>query len=112
AATEFYRDHFHEMNEGSRVAWPARYEPGELSALQHIFNLRADIGEDMFQAEYMNSPVDRAKEADALDPVAIASRCSGFDRYISPPECEVATAFIDCGQLLWYMVCGWAEDYS
>jgi phage terminase large subunit GpA-like protein len=45
--------------------------------------------------------------------VAIASRCGGFDRFVSPPECEKITAFIDVGTtLLWYVVVGWSEGFD
>jgi hypothetical protein len=112
-ATDFYRRHRADMDAGAIVAWPARYEPGELSALQHAYNLRLDRGDLAFLAEYQNEPPDDAKLVDALDPVAIAGRCGGFERGIAPPECEKLTAFIDVGQsLLWWMMCGWDESFG
>lgn len=112
-ATNFYRRHRAEMDAGAGVAWPARFEPGELSAIQHAYNLRIDRGEDIFASEYQNEPIDHAKESGALDPVAIAGRCGGFERGIAPPECEWLTAFIDLGQhVLWWMVCGWDDSFG
>ena len=55
-ATEFYRRNRQAMDAGARVAWPDRYEPGEVSAVQHVMNLRADRGEAAFCAEYQNEP--------------------------------------------------------
>ncbi len=112
-ATDFYRRHRAEMDAGARVAWPARFEPGELSAIQHAYNLRTDRGDEAFMSEYQNEPADHAKATGALDPVAIAGRCGGFERGTAPPECERLTAFIDVGQsLLWWMVCGWDESFG
>jgi hypothetical protein len=113
SATALYASQRAVMDEGSLLAWPERYEPGEISALQHAYNLRADRGDDAFMSEYQNEPIDRTQSVHALDPVAIASRCSGFERGIAPPECEKLTAFVDVGQyLLWWMVCGWSEDFG
>lgn len=112
-ATQFYESHREEMDAGSRVGWPERFEPDELSALQHAFNLRFDRGEAAFGAEYQNEPPDLSPELSALDPVEIASRCSGFQRGVAPPEVEKLTAFIDVGaSVLWWMVCGWSEEFS
>ena len=55
AATEFYREHRAEMDEGAEVAWPERFEPGELSGLQNAMNLKLR-DEASFWAEYQNEP--------------------------------------------------------
>jgi hypothetical protein len=113
AATRFYAAHRREMDEGARVSWPERFDPGELSAVQHAFNLRQDRGDEAFMSEYQNEPADRAAQADALDPAAIITRVNGFERGVAPPECEKLTGFIDVGQyLLWWMVCGWDESFG
>jgi hypothetical protein len=113
AATEFYRSHRSLMDEGARVSWPERFEPGELSAIQHCFNLRQDRGEDVWASEFQNEPLEPARDLDSLDPMRIASRCNGFDRGVAPPEVEKLTAFIDVGSsILWWMVCGWDEAFG
>jgi hypothetical protein len=113
AATEFYARNRLEMDRGGRVSWPERFEPGELSALQHAFNLRSKIGDASFMAEMQNEPVDHASVIDSYDPVAIASRCSGLPRFVGPVETEKLTAMIDVGgSVLWYMVCAWDELFS
>jgi hypothetical protein len=112
-ANAFYAAHRAEMDRGARVSWPERFEPGELSAIQHAYNLRHDRGEDVFMAEYQNEPPNDSKQLNVLDPMAIAARCNGFNRGIAPPECEKLTAFVDVGQsLLWWMVCGWDESFG
>ncbi len=57
AATKFYRDHRAAMDEGAVVAWPARFNPDELSAVQHAMNLKLERGEAAFWAEYQNEPL-------------------------------------------------------
>jgi len=56
-ATEFYRANREAMDEGAAIAWPERYNPDELSAIQHAMNLRYDHGEAAFWAEYQNEPL-------------------------------------------------------
>ena len=51
-ADDFYRERRAEMDAGSVVAWPARMYPGELSAIQHAWNLRIDRRDAAFFAEY------------------------------------------------------------
>lgn len=111
-ATDFYRVHQAEMDQGAVIAWPERKDPDELSAVQHSMNLRFDR-KDQFFSEYQNEPVTEAKAADTLDPVAIASRCGGYERGVSPPEAERLTAFVDVGRnLLWWMVVGWDDHFG
>ncbi len=43
------------MDAGSKVGWPARKFPHELSAIQHAYGLRQD-NPDTFDAEYQNEP--------------------------------------------------------
>ncbi len=113
ACTEFYRDRFEIMNEGGSPAWFERFEPGELSAIQHCYNLRQDRGEEVFASEFLNCPLDPSQDIAALNPVAIAGRTNGFERWVAPPECERLVSFIDCGRsLLWYMACGFSEAFD
>ena len=55
-ATEFYRQNQEAMDAGSRVAWPARFNHDELSAIQHAMNLKLQ-DEAAFFAEYQNEPL-------------------------------------------------------
>jgi hypothetical protein len=109
AATAFYALNRNAMDAGARVAWPARYRPGELSAIQGAMNLRNDLGAAAFDAEYQNAPA-REVSAVVLDPVVIAARTNGYGRGTAPPEVEKITAFIDCGMyLIWWLVAGWSD---
>jgi hypothetical protein len=55
-ATEFYRANRDAMDAGSQVAWAERYNPDEISAIQHAMNLRLR-DEAAFFAKYQNEPL-------------------------------------------------------
>ncbi len=113
AATRFYAANRAAMDDGAIISWPALYAPGEVSAIQHAVNLRADRGETVFASEYQNQPIDLNVQDDALDPVLIAQRCNGQPQAVAPIGCEKIVAAIDCGQnLLWYTVCGFDEHFT
>jgi hypothetical protein len=113
AATEFYRERRDEMDAGAVVAWPERFNPDELSAIQHAMNLRLR-DEAAFQAEYQNEPLPDVKpEDDLLTAEQIAAKTNGHARRIVPVGATRLTAFIDVQQkLLYYVVCAWADDFT
>src|SRR4030067_1346470 len=55
-ATEFYRQHQLDMDVGAAPAWPERFNPDEISAVQYAMNLRM-LDERAFFAEYQNEPM-------------------------------------------------------
>ncbi len=113
AATEFYREHREEMDAGAVVAWPERFNPDELSAIQHAMNLKLR-DEAAFQAEYQNEPLPDVKpEDDLLTAEQIAAKTNGHARRIVPVGATRLTSFIDVQQkLLYYVVCAWADDFT
>lgn len=116
AATEFYRANREAMDAGAEVAWPARFKPDELSAVQHVMNLRLQ-DEAAFMAEYQNSPLsmDQGTDQDValLGPDQIMRRLSGCPEGVVPNEATRITGFIDVQQrLLYWMVCAWRDDFT
>jgi hypothetical protein len=115
-ATAFYADHRTAMDAGAEVGWADRYEPGDLSALQYAFNLKQDLGESVFAAEYQCKPIlDGADVADLipLDPAVIVTRTNGLKAFVAPERTQKITAFIDVQQtLLWWMLCAWNLDFT
>lgn len=114
SGTEFYRANREAMDRGSAVSWPVRHNPDELSAIQHAMNLRADLGDVAFFAEYQNDPIP-ADEGDneALTPEKIVEKASGLLRGVVPLACTRLTAFIDVQKdLLFYGVCAWEDDFT
>jgi hypothetical protein len=113
SATDYYRKHQAAMDKGADVAWPERYLPSELSAVQHVMNLRL-ADEASFQAEYQNEPIraDTAPKA-MLEADAIAQRLNQYPRGEVPPECTHLTMFIDVQQkLLYWLVVGWGPSFT
>jgi hypothetical protein len=113
AATEFYREHRESMDAGAVVAWPERFNPDELSAIQHAMNLKLR-DEAAFQAEYQNEPLPDVKpEDDLLSADQIAAKTNGYQRGVVPVGVTRLTSFIDVQQkLLYYVVCAWADDFT
>ena len=112
-ATAFYKAHRKEMDAGARVAWPARFDPGELSAVQSAMNLKFH-DEAMFMAEYQNEPMQAGgPEEEMLRPDQIAAKTNAYARGLVPSRCQVLTAFIDVHERMHYwMVCGWHDDFT
>lgn len=112
-ATEFYRQNQAAMDEGAIVAWPARYNPDELSAIQHAMNLRLQ-DEAAFFAEYQNEPLPDTTSADTeLTADAIAAKLNHLKRYEIPESCSCITMFIDVHQqLLYYLITAWEPNFS
>lgn len=113
SATEFYREHRAEMDEGGVVAWEAQYDPGELSALQHAMNLRYR-DEKAFWSEHQNEPM-REDEAilGALTADEILEKMNGLKRGELLQGTTALTAFIDVhGEVLYWMVCAWEDKFT
>jgi len=111
-ATEFYAANRAAMDAGAVVAWPARFNPDELSAVQHAMNLLIDRGEHAFYAEYQNEPLQDVDQPDLeLEEDDILTRLNRRRRYEVPQAATHLTAFIDVhASLHYYMVCAWEPD--
>lgn len=113
AATEFYRRHRAEMDAGAEVAWPERFEPHELSAIQHAWNRRL-MDEAAFFAECQNEPKNPdSDDSQELTADQIAGKLNRMERGVSPVAATRMTAFIDVqGGLLYWMVAAWQNDFT
>lgn len=67
-ATEYYRENRASMDNGCRVAWASRYveQLGEISAIQHVHNLKFRLGDEVFEKEYQNNPQPHQEAGEAL----------------------------------------------
>lgn len=114
-ATEFYHQHQAEMDAGAVVAWPQRHNPDELSAIQHIMNLRLR-DEHAFFAEYQNAPIQTdAADVDFRLAAAgdIASRINGLHRGVVPGGARWLTAFVDVqANVLYWLVAAWRDAFG
>ena len=112
-ATEFYREHQVEMDQGARVAWPQRFNVDELSAIQHAMNLLFR-NEAAFMAEMQNDPKLPAVAGElTLSADEIAKKVNGRKAGEVPSTCNQVSAFIDVHDaLLFYVVSAWEQDMS
>ena len=112
-ADDFYRQRQTRMDAGSRVAWPERKAAGDLSAIQHAWNLRIDRGESAFNAEFQNAPLADDITTDKLDKRALPLRATNIPRGVVPAGHTKLTAFVDVQErLLYWLVCSWSESFG
>ena len=115
AANAYYASHREIMDRGGSVGWPDRFDAkaGEISAIQHAFNLRLKTGPDGFATEYQNEPALVQAADSALTVDMVIGKVSGHKRGEIPAACTKLTMFVDVhDSLLYYMVCAWGEDFS
>lgn len=112
-ATDFYRKNRATMDEGAKIAWPARFNPDELSAVQYAMNLYFR-NPAVFFAEYQNTPIVKdAARAQLRKEEILTSRFNGLDRRIVPAWATHLVAFIDVQHTLLYtMIMAWADDFT
>lgn len=112
-ATAFYIANREAMDEGAHPAWPARFNPDEVSAIQHAMNLRIKMGPDRFDAEYQNDPPKRDIATEQITPEEITERMNRVPRRVVPVETRHLVAMIDVqGDLLFYTVVGVANGFG
>jgi hypothetical protein len=115
AATDFYGENRIEMDAGSKVAWAARFEETELSAMQHAWNLKLRVGEEAFNSEYQNEPDDIGSSSRPITLTSddLTAKTNKVPRSIVPNEYQTLTAFIDISQkCLWWTVCAFDEKFG
>lgn len=113
AATEFYRTHRDQMDEGAEASWPAQYRTNEISAIQSAINLKLR-DEAAFYAEYQNAPLNREADGEALLSVPeITEKQHGVERYTVPMNASRLTASIDVQEnCLYYAVAAWGTSFT
>lgn len=110
-ADAFYAKHQAKMDDGAKVAWPARKHADELSAIQHAWNLRIDRGEAAFAAEFQNNPLEDASRADGVQVAEVLSKTIKVPRWVVPGGLDTVTAFVDVQkELLYWAVIAWGNQ--
>lgn len=115
AATDFYLANRDAMDAGCEISWRECYsaELGEISAIQHAYNILIDDGEEAFASECQNEPM-LPKEARSMPtPEELLERRNGLPIGTVPDWVEKLTCFIDVqDHALWYAVCGFREGFD
>jgi len=105
-ATKFYRENHKAMSAGFKVAWPARYEPHQVDAIQYAMDLKLK-DPDTFDAEYQNDPKDGGDSGVNLAATAeaITLRVSGYEQRQIPDWANHLVASVDVqGSIFYWMV--------
>lgn len=113
AANQFYLDNREAMDAGHKVAWPERKED-DISAIQHAYNLRLRIGEEAFNAEYQNTPMEQDDSGvNFLDANAICAKLTGMKKGELPAGTEKIVAAIDVqSNHLWFGIAAWQPGFT
>jgi hypothetical protein len=110
-SNDFYAANQAAMDAGSRVAWPARKQSDELTAIQHAMNLRIDRGEAAFAAEFQNEPLADDTRSEAIQAADVAERGISVPRWIVPRGLDTLVGFIDVQEkLLYWSVVAWGHQ--
>ncbi len=113
-ATAFYAANREAMDAGAEVAWPERMRPGELSAIQHAMNLRFEVKDPAFFAEYQNEPLPQ-ESATGLELVSdqLVSKLNRVPRGVVPQDCTLVSGMIDVQlDALFYCVTAWDSSFG
>lgn len=98
-AHEFYVANRADMELGAEVANPNRYATGELSAIQHYYNLVARYGQEAVSTEYDNDPPEESGPMESgINAMLVRQQVSGFSQGEIPPDCTVLAHGVDVGK--------------
>jgi len=112
AANAFYASRQAEMDLGAKASWPARVEPGDLSAIQTAMNLRIS-DRSTFEAEYQNDPLGPEAEESLPTLEGLQDQLNRHARGVIPAWATHVVSFIDCHEkALYYLVLAAADDLT
>lgn len=112
AGNKFYKKNRKAMDKGAVVAWPERFNPNEISAIQNAMNLRIR-NEYAFWAEYQNEPKEEDRSESVCDVDQVTAKINGRARGEVPSHADHLTAFIDVqGKLLYWAVVAWSNSFG
>jgi len=97
-ATNFYKEHQAEMDEGGAVSWESRIRDGEISALETAENLLLEMGRVKFFAEMQQDPVECSGSQYELTAETICTHTVNIPRFHLPPNTTVFTGHCDINQ--------------
>lgn len=119
-AHAYYLAHRSHMDEGVVVGNPWRFVGVKLpdgtqcqvSTIQYVYDLIADIGREAFDTEYQNDPPEETGPIESgITAHRIQMQVSGYPCCIVPPGCTVLTQGIDVGKFnLHWVVRAWRPD--
>jgi hypothetical protein len=101
-ATALYESRREEMDAGAVVTDPLRYTHGEVSALQHCFNIICDRGLDAFLTEYQcDPPEEEGPQESGITDLLIVSRKHLYPHRTAPADGKLSLG-VDVGDHRFY----------
>jgi hypothetical protein len=95
-ARDYYIQNREAMDKGAAMDWNDRKTENDISALQHAFNLYCDLGEQVFLAEYQNTPPSENASVYDITPDLIQTKVhAGRKKNQVPENAKIITAFTD-----------------
>lgn len=111
-ADKFYRDNRAAMDAGADLAWPERFTPDCISALQYAMNLKLR-NETMFFAEFQNEPMVDQDESELLTAEQIAEKINRRKESSVPTSCTKLAMYIDVHRkLLYYAIIAFEPNFT
>ena len=109
---DFYLLHQSEMDAGAEAEWPERFNPFEVSAIQHAMNLYYE-NKKTFYSEYQNQPLAIFEEERNLTYDDIFGKIVPIPRLVVPLNCSHITAGVDIQKDCFYWVfCAWGSGFT
>lgn len=116
-ATAFYLENREAMDADCQVSWDYCYseELGEVSAIQHAYNILIDDGPAVFASECQQAPIKDeealASQLTAAELVAQYSTPQALPRYEVPQWADFVTVGIDVQQaVLFWLMAAWQQE--
>ena len=99
------------MDAGALVAWPERFEPQQLSAVQFAADLRLRDAR-AFASEYQNQPLPPEEEFGIMVPIELlAGKLNALARGVVPKACQYLSCHVDVhDRVLVYLVAALDEE--
>ena len=112
-ATKFYRKNRKKMDAGCQVSWEGCFDETEISAIQHAYNILIDDGEEAFQSECQNEPVEKETDKDQLKQEEVTARCNGLKVKQVPNGAKWVVGSIDVQKrALFWVITAFDEYFS
>ncbi len=112
-ATEFYASNRAAMDDGAEATWIYAKEPGELSAIQHCYNIWIEQGEEVFLCEGQQQPHRPEAELRRMTIEQICGKANNLRRGVVPAWAERLVSYIDVqGSCLYWLVLAVSSGYT
>lgn len=113
-ATALYRSRREEADRGHKVTWEHCYKEkhGELSAIQHAYNILILQGDEVFDTECQQRVHLESGATEQLTAADVSTKLSGWKKSVVPTNTRKLTAFVDVQhESLWYAIGAFCDGF-